>query len=526
MSTKNISNAQEDQHGAFKAGPWVFLFFACFFLLFCSGRLASGDANYQLRTAILLAKIGSLGQPAQVDKDAWVPAPNGWYYEPHDIGNSLLMFPAAYVSLLRNHQPLDSVTSRPPLIAKIGVSLTYALFSTIGCYFMFELFSLYNTRRLAFLMSVAFVVTTPYWALTRSAWDVLGGANGAAIFMWGITKVWLDPKPAAKDIVWMLLGFAIAASFRSSLLPFLGAGIAVVLWLRRKSLTLQSVVPGAIVFCIAIAPGFYYNYIRTGSPLKPAVAAPQFINNGMNSFTGHYLDGLYGLYLSPNWGLLCFSPVFVLLLALPFIYRKVNPKLLVLAVILAVAAAGYSVVISSLMNWNGQLGWGSRYMIPLIPIFYFILSIMFPYLWKAHRGILIFLVALSFVLQIPSAFINWQQSSLDLTDLPSKDQIRARFTTVPRQQIAAWKGFLGGLAGKELPGPPSWDTDPNVRSLLQFPDLFLARIMRHSKAGAAGGGAALLVLLSLIIYSLRQILGHESPADPLPAQTGEVAGPA
>ena len=148
---------------------------------------------------------------------------------------------------------------------------------------------------------------------------------------------------------------------------------------------------------------------------------------------------------------------------------------------------------------------------------------MFPYLWKAHRGILIFFVALSFVLQVPSAFINWQQSSMDMTDLPPKDQTRARFAPLPRQQIAAWKGFLGGLAGKELPGPPSWDTDPNVRSLLQFPDLFLARIMRHSKAGAVGGSAALLLLLGLIIYSLRQILGYDSPADPPPLHAADGA---
>jgi len=268
-----------------------------------------------------------------------------------------------------------------------------------------------------------------------------------------------------------------------------------------------------------------YNYVRMGSPFKPAVAAPQFINSGMNTFTGHYLDGLYGLYLSPNWGLLCFSPVFVLLLALPFIYGKLDAKLRVLAVILAVAVAGYSVVISSLIHWNGQMGWGSRYMVPPLPIFFFMLSIMYPYLWKAHRGILIFLVALSFVLQVPSAFINWQQSSLDLTDLPLKDQTRAQFAPVPRQQIAAWKGFLGGLAGKELPGPPSWDTDPNVRSLLQFPDLFLARIMRHSKAGVAGGSAALLLLLGLIIYSLRRIPGYESPVDSVPLHAADIAAP-
>jgi hypothetical protein len=170
------------------------------------------------------------------------------------------------------------------------------------------------------------------------------------------------------------------------------------------------------------------------------------------------------------------------------------------------------------------MGWGSRYMVPPLPIFCFIVSLMVPYLWKAHRGILIFLVALSSLLQIPSAFINWQQSSLDLTELPEKDQTRAEFATVPRQQIAAWKGFLRGLAGRELPGPASWDTDPNVRSLLQFPDLFLARIMRHSKAGVVAGGAALLLLLSLIIYSLRQILGAEGPGDTLPLQPAGVAG--
>jgi len=498
-----------------RPGSWVLVFFASFFLLFCSGRLSSGDANYQLRTAMLMATTHSFGQPTQVDGGAWVPAPNGWFYEPHDIGNSVLMLPAATLSLFRNHVPTSVLVVSPPLVAKLGVSLTYAVFTTIGCYYMYLLFALYNSHRIAFYLSVAFVVTTPFWAISRSAWDVLGGADGAAIFLWAMAKIWLDPKPTRSDVILLAAGLAIAASFRYSVLPFFGLGGVIVIGLRRKSLNLPTLALGAVVFALLISPNLYYNHLRMGSPFLPATASKQLLAGGMNNMSGHYWQGLYGLYLSPNWGLLWFSPEFILLLALPFMFGKLDPKVRGLALICAVSVAGYSFFIASIDNWHGQLGWGSRYIIPELPLLFFMVSVTFPVLWKSNRPLLITLLALSCLLQIPSGFINWQQSSLDTAVVPYEAQIRYKYALAPRQQIAAWKGFLGGLAGKDLPAASSWNGDPVLRSLIEFPDIFIARVIRQSKVGTIVGSGTMILLIGLMIASLRQIIGGPDSVEPL-----------
>ena len=62
------------------------LFFLSFFLFFCSGRHASGDAGTQLQAAMLLANTGKLGinkPSAEPDAGLWVRNQHGDYYQAH-----------------------------------------------------------------------------------------------------------------------------------------------------------------------------------------------------------------------------------------------------------------------------------------------------------------------------------------------------------------------------------------------------------------------------------------------------------
>ena len=79
--------------------PRILLLLLCLFLLLASGRMDSGDANAELAGSFNLVETRGLGTGVpysdELIQSLFVQAPNGRYYEAHDMGNSLLLTPAA-----------------------------------------------------------------------------------------------------------------------------------------------------------------------------------------------------------------------------------------------------------------------------------------------------------------------------------------------------------------------------------------------------------------------------------------------
>ena len=165
------------------------LFYLCLFLFTSSGRLASGDAGTQLQAAMLLANTGRLGtENPPLDNGGghglWVRSKKGQFYQCHDLGNVILMYPVAWFSSILSKAPVTTRIQSPPIFARVAIALTYSVLSAIGCFFMFRLFALYHSVRTAFLLSFAFVTTTIFWPYTKSAWDVLGASCFVCILLY------------------------------------------------------------------------------------------------------------------------------------------------------------------------------------------------------------------------------------------------------------------------------------------------------------------------------------------------------
>ena len=109
----------------------------------------------------------------------------------------------------------------------------------------------------------------------------------------------------------------------------------------------------------------YYNYVRFGSPLETGrtvdpMAAVRF---GYGVFTNP-IEGLYGLLLSSNKGLVLFSPVVVVgALAWPRLHRLHR----FLAYVLAAAVVFRIVFIASRSDWHGGFSLGPRYLVMILP---------------------------------------------------------------------------------------------------------------------------------------------------------------
>ncbi len=445
------------------AGQLGLAFFLCFFFLFSSGRIASQDAGQQLQVAVLLATSGGLGQDGTDTGPAdasWVRAPNGRFYQAHDIGNVVLMLPAAWIGARLSAAPDADDILNPPALSRAGASLACAAIAALGCFWMFRLFSLFWPVRTAFLLALAFPSTTIFMAYSRAAWDVLGGC----CFMCGVlyySARLLRGERIDAGALMLAATTALACSFRFSLAPFVVPAAGAVLVVTRQRLPRRLVVSSACLFGAAILPSLAYNFVRTGSPIRPATASAQYLD-GVNALTGSMLHGLYGLFLSPNRGVFLFSPILLLSVVALIRWRRLDRELRQLLAIHGAGAAGYVLLISKMANW-GAFGWGPRYLLPVLPLMFVAAACGLMAVWRSRRPAVLALTVLSALLTVPPAVVNWHLATTSFAGAADPD------AATPAQQRAAWSALVLGVQGQALPVPPNAAADTCVRPRASSP---------------------------------------------------------
>ena len=484
------------------AAPWVLVFFLCFFFLLSSGRIASQDAGQQLQAAVLLATSGGLsddGSGSGPAEASWVRAPNGRFYQPHDIGNIVLMLPAAWIGARLSSAPAADDALNPPALSRAGASLTCAALAAIGCFWMFRLFSIYWPIEAAFLLALAFPATTFFIAYARAAWDVLGGCCLMCGVLYYSARL-LRGERSPNSAVMLALTMAGVCSFRYSLAPFMPPAACVLFLLARRHLTRATVFASAVTFAVAMLPTFAYNFVRTGSPIRPATATDQYLH-GVNALTGSVMHGLYGLFLSPNRGLFLFSPILLLLIVAAIRAQSLTRDQRQLLAAYGAGAAGYALLISKMANW-GAFGWGPRYLLPVLPVLFFGAACGAMSMWRIARPAVLALAILSAVLTIPPAVVNWHLATTSFEGADKAD------TPSPAQQRAGWIALSWGLQGRPLPLPPNAAADALRATTSEFPDLFLWRLAEVSRAGMLCALFAAATAIGAAAFSARRVLSE------------------
>jgi hypothetical protein len=305
----------------------VLFFYLSLCCLLGSGRLASLDAGAQLQATVLLLGTGSLGTLHPPENGLWIRNPDGVFYECHDIGNVGLMLPGALAGKIVTPTGNGSDDfANPSVVSRVGVSFTCSILSAVGCYYMFRLLALYYVPLQAFYLSSAFLIATPFLAYSRAAWDVLGACCFSCITIYHLGAVASGGR-VGRHIIPAAITLAAACSFRLSTAPFLFAGFILSLWfaIGPDRGRFRWLLVSCVMLFLGLLPNLAYNFVRTGNPFLPGTAVAQYIDAGTADLSGNVFAGLYGLLFSPNKGLLCFSPLFAVLAALPFYWRSI-PK--------------------------------------------------------------------------------------------------------------------------------------------------------------------------------------------------------
>lgn len=306
--------------------------------------MGSFDAGRQLSAATLLVTKHALGSAKPPSTALWAPGPNGLYYEPHDLGAIVLMLPAAWIGAKLDHASEAEMFFHPPLIARVGVSLTYAMACAMGCAFLFLLFADIYSSQQAFLIAFAFAAGTYFLPYAKATWDVAPCAAAMCGFLYYI-HLTLRNDAGLRPFLLVGCWLGIACRFRYSMAPPMVLGLALLAWRTRASL--RSYIAMVIAFVVCLVPTHLYNTVRTGSFLRPATMSDYYMK-GLNSMNGDMLSGLYGLLLGPNRGLIIFSPIVLTVLLVPWVWRRLHERQRALIFSMLLAAAVYTLAISKM----------------------------------------------------------------------------------------------------------------------------------------------------------------------------------
>ncbi len=497
------------------------LFFVALFLFTANGRMASMDGGQQLQNAMVLAQTGSLGAaippglteapPSLKVHAAFVRGIDGRFYECHDLANILVMLPAAFVGVHTSRgRPIDPAT--PPLISKVLVSFTLALLSAVACFYLFRLFCLLISARAALLVTFLFVAATPFWSYVRTTEDVLGCCCAMCMLLYSAAAL-LAGRSVRANLIWSCFFLQLVGMFRLSVMPFFALSLLMVVWFARKYLRRPDVAWGTAAFVLFMTPTLWFNWIRTGSPFRAAITLPVYVSENANQNL-HYVmpwHGLWGLTISPNKGLFVYCPFLLLIVGLPWAWKRLPFFVRSLLAAFLIGAALHVVLIACLAGWAGGWGYGPRYMFPLEPVFWVAASCVALVAWQRLRRAAFVLMALSLLVNLPMVLIN---GHLVLTEgFRARDEQR-----LPYAIIDAWQALLLGLRGRQMPGSPEEMSDPVRRLGLGFPDLWTVYVMRasHHLLGVCVGLFLTLLLLGTCWFTLVRFLRMTGTRKPNP----------
>ncbi len=474
----------------------MFAFFVCLFLLVSSGRLGSIDAGNQLEAAMLLATTGTLGTTYSAETAGWVPSPNGRVYEAHDVGALALMWPSAWLAAKTSHASPDALFRNPPLLAKVGTTLTYAIVCAIGCTFLFLFFASFYPPTASFLLTLLLALGTFFIAYAKMAWDVAPAAAMMCIFLYYLQAT-LRTGATMRTFACAGIALALLCSFRYSLAPFMAVTLAWIAWPNRTQWPKYLVL--GLTFLIGMAPTFVYNAVRTGSPLRPATAT-DFYLKGNNSLDGNIVDGALGLLFSGNHGVVFYAPPLLLILALPFVWRSLPPVLRTVVAATMIGSLLYFVLIAKMVNW-GTFGWGPRYLLPVLPVWFIAAAPVLMSLWNRLPAAVLVVALASIGLNIAPVMANW---NVVAAEYPGAQDAKSAY---PYSIEGIWTGLAQGLRGEaihfELSDPKAATEDAARR----FPDIWTARLAETSVKGRIAGVAMVVALLCGMMWSLKRMLG-------------------
>lgn len=516
----------DDPSGGDRGAPWFIVFCACVCLLTASGRLGNADAADQFYAANHLALTGRLGinhapgglvtetiagRPREVPRRYFWQAPNGLYYQTHDLGNLLLFLPVSALTARLDEGDLHARLENPHPAAEALASLWFALQGVVLAWVLRSMLLPTVGARLASGWGAGLLLCTFTVSYTRMPWDVTGAALAGLLAWREVLRISRQRDARAGGFIRLGLFLALCGTFRYSYAPFLIVGCGLALAPLGKRLKPAHLGLCAFTLLICLLPQLFYNEVRTGSFLTPATVIPRYPTRPEFSFD--MLAGLGGLLFSPDKGLLVYCPFLLVL------FGAARSQVRIGAMGWGIVASSllYALVIGGLPDWRGGNSWSTRYLLPTLPALVWLAANVTWQLGNLGKRAVAAGLLAGFLVNAPSFVINWP---LAVAEAYLRDSASGRPFAPQR---AVWQAFMGGVQGRPIAVRDAGRIAND--SSRQFPDVFAAHLARAGgkAALAAWGYAGALGLLLLVALARYRSLSSPTEA-PRPVEPSKPGG--
>jgi hypothetical protein len=296
-----------------------------------------------------------------LDDDRFAPSAmrgvDGRAYSKYGLGLPLVQIP-----LLRAADGASRITGlSPTALRPIALSLLNPFLTALTAALI-----LAACRRLkaspgaARLAALGYAFTTLAWAqaVTDSADPLQACLVAAAAY--ALAAAWAD---RSTGMPWVcgaaLAGAVLAKTTVAALVPAFVAGAWLAVRASRAGWrhALAGAARVAAPAAAAVAAVGWLNWLRFGSLARTGYNSPVFTN--------HLADGLYGLLVGPNKGLVFYAPMAVLIpVGLVVLCRRSLP----FAVTVLLALLTWIPLNAVFYDWGGGWCWGPRYLLPVLPL--------------------------------------------------------------------------------------------------------------------------------------------------------------
>lgn len=362
--------------------------------------------------------------------------------------------PATYDDARPNRAPLMNLMRERGLDVRLALAAfatQLGLMAPLGALAVVLVFLYLRARlrdeRSAFWLALLYGLGTPLFF--RSAFLNQNALLAHAVLAAWVALTWPGRREGTgRDRDWLLAGLCLGVGL---LLDYSAAPLALVFggWALAEGWR-DGGVPGMVrrgATCVAGSIGpvlvlLAYQWLAFGSPWFPAqryMPATELSVHGWNGMTPPSLSLLWANLFDPRFGLFVFAPVLIGALGSGFVGRRAGGLPAAEAAVAWLAVAALLVFNSA--NQFAHLQWntGVRYMVPAVPLLFFLLV---PVLMTSPRW-------LRWVLVVPSLVISWAISMMR-EDVPTS--LRMLFTEGPtlpmlvvlQKTAAAYAPFLAG----------------------------------------------------------------------------------
>ncbi len=323
------------------------------YLLTFSGVYHSSDEMSMLAATDSLARRGAW----DIELLRWMGeqqgsfGPDGHLYSRKGIGTTLAALPLTWVALQSRLLPnVQMAMLTNGVITAITGVLVYLLLRRLRYSYIVSL-----------LAALTFGLATMAWPYARYLFSESLAGLGLMLSFYFLIRFRDRQDPAS--LLWAGTGLGIAVLTRLNnaiVAPFLGLLLLIYLY-RRCGRNWKRWVKPVILYGLpvlaALAITGWYNWLRFGNPLTTGYLPEE-------RFATPFLEGLYGLTLSPGKGALWYNPILIAaLVAWPALLRRHRAEALLVAAAVLSNLAFYA---PWYLWWAGH-AWGPRFLVGILP---------------------------------------------------------------------------------------------------------------------------------------------------------------